>query len=203
VSDSKPRRRDGVLFWGAVVAATAVVVVGVVFSQRFGSDPTVIDSPLIGQPVSSLLLPYLETEGELDLDALRGDIVVVNFWASWCLNCRVEHGALVEASRQLAPLDVSFVAINAQDSNPNAVGFLDELGRSPETFYVDDPGSRASLEFGLLGLPETFFIDREGTIVGKVVGPVSLDLLVSTVEAIVVGDDIGVVKTGEVENRDT
>ena len=197
------RRRDGLLFWAAVMAAAAVVVIGGVFSPRFGSDPTVIDSPLIGQPVASLSLPSLEAEGELDLDALRGDIVVVNFWASWCLNCRVEHGALLAAAQQLEPLDVSFVAINAQDSNPNAVGFLDELGRSPETFYVDDPGSRASLEFGLLGLPETFFIDREGIIVGKVVGPVSFELLIDTVEAIVVGDDVGVVKTGEVENRDT
>jgi cytochrome c biogenesis protein CcmG/thiol:disulfide interchange protein DsbE len=197
------RSRGSLLYWVVVAAAAAVVVIGVVFSQRLDADPTVIDSPLIGQPVASLTLPYLETEGELDLDALRGDILVVNFWASWCLNCRVEHAALVEGARQLEGLDVTFVAINAQDSNPNAAGFLDELGRSPQTLYVDDPESRASLEFGVLGLPETFFVDRDGIIVGKVIGPVSLDLVVSTVEAIVLGEDVGVLKTGEVENRDS
>ena len=198
---TRSKSESSLLFWLVVAAAALVMVVGVVFSQRFGSDPAVIESPLIGQPVADLTLPFLEADGELALASLEGDIVIVNFWASWCLNCRVEHDALVSAAATLEPLGVTFVGVNAQDSNGNAVEFLDQLGRSPQTLYVDDPDSRASLEFGILGLPETFFIDRQGIIVGKVVGPVSEALLVSTVEAIVVGDEIGVVKTGEVENR--
>jgi len=196
-------RQNSLVFWVVVAAAAAVMVVGVVFSQRFGSDPQLVSSPLIGQPVAPIEIPFLEFEGVLDLDDLRGDIVVVNFWASWCFNCRVEHSALVAAAAQYANAGVTFVGVNHQDQPANAIGFLDELGRSPDTLYVEDVGSRMALEFGILGLPETFFIDREGVIVGKVIGPVSGQLIAETIEAIVRGDDIGVVKTGDVENRDS
>lgn len=197
------QQQSSLLFWLAVLAAGAVMVIGVVFSQRFGSDPQLQDSPLIGQPVASAEVPYLEFEGVLDLDDLRGDIIVVNFWASWCFNCRVEHEALVAGADQFADLDVTFVGVNHQDQKANAIGFLDELGRSRQTIYVEDVGSRLALEFGILGLPETFFVDRQGTIVGKVTGPVSPQLITDTIDAIVLGEDIGVVKTGEVENRDS
>ena len=88
-------------------------------------------------------------------------------------------------------------------SRGNGVAFLDELGRSEQTIYVDDDRSRASLEFGVLGVPETFFIDRDGTIVAKVSGPVDLSLLTATLDAILLGQaaDLGEVTTGEVENR--
>jgi cytochrome c biogenesis protein CcmG/thiol:disulfide interchange protein DsbE len=198
----EPARSTSWLFWIVVGAAAAVVVIGVVFSQRFGSDPTLQASPVIGQTVSSVEAPLLEVEGVLDFDDLRGDIVVVNFWASWCFNCRVEHEALVVASADYADLGVTFVGVNHQDQRGNAVVFLDELGRSSQTLYVEDVGSRIALEFGILGLPETYFVDRDGTIVGRVIGPVTYSLLAETIDAIVLGEDVGVFKTGEVENRE-
>jgi cytochrome c biogenesis protein CcmG/thiol:disulfide interchange protein DsbE len=173
------RRRQGAAYWLVVLAALSVVVVGVAFSGRFGADPQVVASPLIGRPVPDISVPFLDVpESEMDLTTLRGEIVVVNFWASWCLSCRVEHDALVAAAAQLDELGVVFVGVNHQDV-----------------------GSRLAFEFGVLGLPETFFVDREGNVVGKVTGPVSHDLLITTVDAIILGEDIGVVKTGEVENR--
>jgi cytochrome c biogenesis protein CcmG/thiol:disulfide interchange protein DsbE len=196
------RRRQGAAYWLVVLAALSVVVVGVAFSGRFGADPQVVASPLIGRPVPDISVPFLDVpESEMDLTALRGEIVVVNFWASWCLSCRVEHDALVAAAAQLDELGVVFVGVNHQDQPDNAQAFLDELGRSPQTLYLEDVGSRLAFEFGVLGLPETFFVDREGNVVGKVTGPVSHDLLITTVDAIILGEDIGVVKTGEVENR--
>ena len=93
--------------------------------------------------------------------------------------------------------------MNHQDAAANAVGFLDELGRSPDTIYVADDGSRLALEFGVLGLPETFFIDRDGRIVGKVSGPVTGAVLADTIDAIVLGEEVGAIRTGEVENRDS
>lgn len=195
------RQRDTV-FWAVMALVIALLVIGVVLSQRFGSDPTVTASPLIGKPAPAVVLPYLEEEGEFALADLNGDITVVNFWASWCFNCRVEHPALAAAAAEYRDFGVSFVGVNYQDvSMGRAVGFLDDVGRSPETIYVRDEGSRTALEFGVLGLPETFFIDRDGTIVGKVTGPVSSQLLSETIDKILLGEAIGQVKTGEVENR--
>ncbi len=197
------RSRRLLPFWIVVAVGLVVVVLGVVFSRRFGTDPSLTASPLIGQPVSEITLPLLEDEGEFSFADVAGDVVVVNFWASWCLNCRVEHDALAFGAEAYEDLGVTFVGAMVQDQPDNGIRFLDELGRSEPTIYVDDERSRASLEFGVLGVPETFFIDRDGTIVAKVSGPINADLLTATLDAILLGqaDDLGEVTTGEVENR--
>lgn len=190
-------------FWIVVAVGLVVVVLGVVFSRRFGTDPSLTASPLIGQPVAEITLPLLEGDGEFSFADVAGDVVVVNFWASWCFNCRVEHDALAFGAETYEDLGVTFVGAMVQDQPGNGIRFLDELGRSEPTVYVDDERSRASLEFGVLGVPETFFIDRDGTIVAKVSGPINADLLTATLDAILLGqaDDLGEVTTGEVENR--
>lgn len=198
------RSRRSLLPFAIVVAVgLAVIVLGVVFSSRFGTDPSLTASPLIGQPAPDLSVPYLEVEGDFDFSTLDGDVAVVNFWASWCLSCRDEHETLLQAAAQYADLDVTFVGVMVQDQPGNGMRFLDELGRGDPYVYVDDDRSRVSLEFGVLGVPETFFIDRNGTIVAKVSGPVNGPLLAGTLDAIILGqaDDLGVVKTGDIENR--
>ncbi len=198
------RSRRSLLPFAIVVAVgLAVIVLGVVFSSRFGTDPSLTASPLIGQPAPDLSVPYLEVEGDFDFSTLDGDVAVVNFWASWCLSCRDEHETLLQAAAQYADLDVTFVGVMVQDQPGNGMRFLDELGRGDPYVYVDDDRSRVSLEFGVLGVPETFFIDRNGTIVAKVSGPVNGPLLTGTLDAIILGqaDDLGVVKTGDIENR--
>lgn len=199
---SKPRR-SLLPFWIVVVVGLVVILLGVVFSRRFGTDPTLTASPLIGQQVPELALPYLEQEGEFLFSELDGDVAVVNFWASWCFNCRVEHDTLNAAAEQYADLDVSFVGVMVQDQPDNGSAFLDDLGRGDPYTYVDDDRSRASLEFGVLGVPETFFVDRDGTIVAKISGPVDAALMAGTLDAILLGqaDNLGEVTTGEVENR--
>jgi len=201
---SEQRTRSGTLmFWFVIAAAAAVVVLGVVFAGRFGSDPTLAPSPLIGTQVPDITIPYLEFDERLDLRDLEGDIVVINFWASWCLSCRAEHEALLSVAAEYADFDVSFVGVLYQDTVANGLDFLAALGRGDPYLYVEDADSRAALEFGVLGLPETFFVDRSGTIVGKVSGPVSRGLLDATLQALVLGQSIdNQVTTGEVENRD-
>ena len=189
------------LVWLVMAVGVLVVVLGVVFMSRFGSDPTIVASPLIGKPAADVVAPFMEEEGSLRLSDLEGDIVVVNFWASWCLSCRVEHEALNAAAADYEGLGVSFVGVQYQDVPARGTAFLDELGRSPHFAYVHDADSRVAVEFGVLGLPETFFIDRQGTIVGKVSGPLNYGLLADTLDSIIVGEAIGEVKTGEVENR--
>ena len=197
------RSRRLLPFWIVVGVGLVVIVLGVVFSRRFGTDPSLTASPLIGRPLPELALPYLEEEGDFDFADLEGDVAVINFWASWCLNCRVEHDALACAADQYQDLGVTFLGAMVQDQRDNGSRFLDDLGRSEPTIYLDDDRSRASLEFGVLGVPETFFIDRDGTIVAKVSGPVDVALLTATLDAIILGQagDLGEVTTGEVENR--
>ncbi len=199
---TQPRR--SLLPFAIVVAVGVIVIVlGVVFTSRFGTDPSLTASPLIGQPAPELSLPYLEVDGDFDFASLDGRVAVVNFWASWCLACRDEHETLLQAAAEYADLDVTFVGVMVQDQPGNGSRFLDQLGRGDPYVYVDDDRSRASLEYGVLGVPETFFVDRNGVIVAKVSGPVNGALLAGTLDAIILGqaDDLGVVKTGEVENR--
>lgn len=193
--------RGARMVWAVIAAGVVFIALGLVFAGRFGADPGISSSPLIGEPAPASPIALMDSDGEVSMDDLAGDIVVVNFWASWCLGCRVEHDALVQAADDYAEFDTTFVAINYQDDADRAEAFLDELGRSEVTIYAIDEGSATAFEWGVLGLPETFFVDRDGIVVGKVSGPVSYGLLSGTIEQILVGEAIGDIKTGDVENR--
>jgi cytochrome c biogenesis protein CcmG/thiol:disulfide interchange protein DsbE len=189
------------MVWFVIAAGVAFIALGLVFAGRFGTDPGISSSPLIGIPAPTSPIALMESEGVMTIAELSGDIVVVNFWASWCFGCQQEHEALVNAAEDYASFDTTFVAINYQDSPDRAEAFLNELGRSAATIYVIDEGSSTAFEWGVLGLPETFFVDRDGIVVGKVSGPVTYGLLSQTIERILIGESIGEIKTGEVENR--
>jgi cytochrome c biogenesis protein CcmG/thiol:disulfide interchange protein DsbE len=173
----------------SVVGLTALLAV--VLASRFGTDPALAPSPLIGRPAPELSLPRLVGEGEVGLGDFGDDILVVNFFASWCLECRLEHDALVAASDSFADGGVRFVAIAYQDDPADALAFLDELGMSPATEYLVDEGSRAAIAFGVFGIPETFFIDGDGTVVGRIIGPTDALTLGSSIDAIRRGEDPG------------
>lgn len=169
----------------ALLTLAALVGIAAAFGTRFGTDPGVVDSPLIGRSAPDVTLPYLEQDGELSLTDLRGQVVVVNFWASWCVPCREEHDDLVTAAERYRDQNVTFVGIVYQDQPDQAISFLDELGRGYD--HLIDPGSRAAIDFGVFGVPETFFFDRDGTVAAKVVGRSDLALLSSTIETILAG----------------
>jgi cytochrome c biogenesis protein CcmG, thiol:disulfide interchange protein DsbE len=184
-----PATRWRAVRWLALGVAVVAIAVGAVFGTQLGQDPTLVDSPLIGRPAPAATLPNLEGDGAISLTDLRGQIVVVNFWASWCIPCREEHPALVSAANNYQPTGVVFVGVNYQDQRASATGFLDELGRAdPAAYhYVTDPGSQLALDLGVFGVPETFFIDRQGTIVGKITGPSTYPLLTDALDDILVG----------------
>ncbi len=198
---SESRDRGSKMVWFVIAAGVAFVALGVVFAGRFGSDPTTSNSPLMFEqaPVSPIAL--MDGSGEVSVADYGGDIVVVNFWASWCLGCRTEHDALTRAASDYADFGTTFLAVNYQDTPGAADAFLAELGTSAETVYTVDEGSETAFEWGVLGLPETFFVDRDGTVVAKVSGPITYGLLAETIDAIIVGESVGDISTGEVENR--
>lgn len=177
---------------GVRLAAWSVVgltlVLAVVLASRFGSDPALAESPLLGQPAPSVELPRLVGDGSTGLDRFGDDIVVVNFFASWCLECRLEHDALIATSDAFAGSGVQFVGIAYQDDPVDSLEFLDELGLSEATEYLVDESSRAAIAFGVFGIPETFFIDPDGTVVGRIIGPTDAATLGSSIDAIRAGD---------------
>lgn len=187
------RKRDGrqssrLVRVAVLLLAGGSAVLAVVFASRFGTDPRLVTSPLIGQPVPGVGLPYLETQGQLDLDQIRGHVVVVNFWAPWCIPCCAEHNELVATAAAYEPADVRFVGVVYQAQPEDAINFLDELGRGDDYVYVTDPGSQAAIAFGVFGVPETFFVDRDGVIVGKITGPSNALFLGSTIDQVLRGE---------------
>jgi len=181
-----PRRRR-IIRWVGLAVALAAIGVGAVLGSRLGKDPTLVTSPLLGKPAPQESLPYLERPGALTLRSLRGQIVVVNFWASWCVACRQEHPVLTAAAAKYRSAGVIFVGVDFQDQRSAAVGFLNAMGRGPRYLYVTDPGSKAAVDFGVFGVPETFFIDRSGIIVAKITGASTAPLLAGVLDDLLAG----------------
>ena len=180
-----PRRGSHLLVWVAVAIAVLAIGIGAVFGARLGKDPTLVDTPLIGTRAPDRQVPHLEKTGSMNLSQFRGQIVVVNFWASWCIACREEHPELLAAANAYRDRGVQFVGVVYQDRKATATAFLDEMGRGGANYsYVTDPGSRMAIDFGVFGVPETFFIGRDGKIAAKITGASTFPLLSGTLDAL-------------------
>ena len=187
--------------WVGYGIALAAVAFAVVLASRFGTDPGLVDSPLLGRPAPEFDLAPLEGGDTVALSNLDGEIVVVNFFASWCLQCRNEHEAVTSTADAFADDGVTFVQIAYQESPPASLEYLEEAGRSEAAFYLADPGSRTAIAYGVFGIPETFFIDEDGTVVGKIIGESDALTLGATIDAIKRGETPGQSVTGDTQQR--
>lgn len=151
----------------------AVAVIGVLF-LGLGKNPNQIESPLIGRIAPSFALREVGTGQTLGLEQYRGKPVVLNFWATWCGPCYEEHPILVANARRLGS-QAQFVGVVFQDTEEKILKFLSDRGSAYPTL-VDDAGKTA-IAYGVGGIPETFFLDANGTIVAKHDGPISTDQL--------------------------
>jgi len=167
-----PRRRfwPGVALLGSIVVVLGLLALVTVRSNRPASISGALARGLT-PAAPGFVLPRLDAKGTIDLASLRGNVVVVNFWASWCPPCRFEAPALEATWQRYRDRGVVVVGLNVQDLVPEAVRFLKET----RTTYpvVRDRDNATYRAYGVVALPETFFIDRDGRIVEKFRGGVS------------------------------
>lgn len=195
IPPSPPARRSNALWWVAGALITAGLATAVVLATRFGDDPNLVESPLIGQPIPDITLEALDGTGPIAFPDLTGKITVVNFWASWCFPCRAEHGLLTKAARQFE--GINFVGVVFQDSADRANEFLDEFGRPYQS--VLDPDSRGAINFGVFGIPETYFMNEAGTVVAKISGELRPGVIDEVLEQIILGERPGTQTLGTVQ----
>ena len=189
------------LRWTGYGMAIGAVVFAVVLASRFGTDPGLVQSPLLGQPAPGFQLETLDGEKTVDLATLEGDIVIINFFASWCLQCRAEHADLVATADAFEDRDVTFVQVSYQEDSDDTLAYLKEVGNSSETVYLQDQASRTAIAYGVFGIPETYFIDANGVVVGKIIGETDAFTLGATIDAIMRGESPGQTVTGDTQQQ--
>ena len=153
-----------VLLVGLAVVAPLVAVLVL----NLGRNPHMIGSPLVGRAAPEFTLSPLDGGAPVTLASLRGRPAVINFWATWCVPCFQEHPLLVSAARSVGDR-ARFLGVIYEDSEEQVRGFLARQGSAYPSLV--DPGSRTAIAFGVFGVPETFFIDAEGKIADKHIGP--------------------------------
>jgi len=155
--------------WGPLAAVLLLVVTLIgLLAYGFRTDPRAIPSPLVGTRAPDFTLPLFDG-GAVRLSDYSGKAVVLNFWASWCIPCREEAPLLEAAWQALKDQDVVFLGVNIQDTEEAARSFLRQ-------FRITFPNGRdaagkIAIDYGVYGIPETFFIDRQARITAKVIGP--------------------------------
>lgn len=159
----------------AVLPLVLLVGLVAVFAMNMDRDPSLVRSVLINKPAPTFALaavPGTAVEG-FDTASLKGEVTVVNVFASWCIPCRDEHPLL---ERLRAETGVRIFGINQKDAPENAAAFLAELG-NPYERIGGDTDNRVSIDWGVYGVPETFVVNAEGIITYKHVGPISAETL--------------------------
>lgn len=175
---------------GIAMLVAIPVIVLFAYGLRRG-DPRLIPSPLVGNPAPEFALPVMAMDGPVNgrettgdtirLSELEGNIVVLNFFASWCVPCRIEHRPLTRTALRYASQGVRFFGVVYNDQPPAIRTYIRQLGGQSYPALLD-PGQRVAIDYGLVGVPETFFIDRNGVVARKVFSAVSESLLVEQLD---------------------
>ncbi|MDL2336501.1 MAG: DsbE family thiol:disulfide interchange protein [Pseudomonadota bacterium] len=140
-------------------------------------DPREVPSPLIDKSAPAFSLPQLDAPDQrVAAQDLRGQVWLLNVWASWCVACRQEHPLLVELSKIG---QVKMYGLNYKDKREDALGWLEKLG-NPYVKSMSDTEGLVGIDYGVYGVPETFVIDKQGVIRYKQIGPVTPEALRDT-----------------------
>ena len=145
-------------------------------------DPREVPSPMIGKPAPAFELQRLDDPTQrIAKQDLAGKVWMLNVWASWCVACRAEHPLLVEfAQRKLVPI----YGLDYKDARDDALAWLVRMG-DPYTASLSDTKGLVGIDFGVYGVPETFIIDKRGTIRFKHIGPLTPSVLKEQIEPLI------------------
>lgn len=165
---ARPRRWCS---WKLALAAAMAVVVAIL-GIGLTRDASEMPSVLVGRQMPAFDLPLLDGEGRLASAEVAGRPLVLNFWASWCVSCRAEHPELLRLGMRARGGEFAIAGINSRDDPKLALAYLEREGQFP---YVSglDPRGRLGIDFGVYGMPETFFIDATGVVQGRYAGPLT------------------------------
>ena len=151
------------------VALAGILYVGVVHSP----DKSTMQSALLGKPAPAFELPVLgDPSRKLSHTDLAGKPWVLNVWGTWCVECRIEHPVLLDIARENR---VTLVGLDWKDEEADALTWLQRLG-NPYHVVVADVEGRTAIDFGVYGAPETFFIDANGHVQYRHVGPMTAEV---------------------------
>ena len=178
----------------AAIAVIVAVPVIALFAYGFTRNPSVIPSPLPGHEAPQFTLAVLRPADSspspkvgdtIRLADMAGKVVVMNFFASWCLPCRSEHAALTETARYYSDRPAQFLGVLYNDEPSAGLNWIDEMGGMSYPALVDSE-SRTAIDYGLYGVPETFIIDPAGRVAHKELGPVTAPILRRVIDSILV-----------------
>lgn len=153
--------------------ALFIILVGFLL-VGLGHDPRTVPSPLINNAAPDFRLAQLhDPTKSFTAQEMRGQVWLLNVWASWCVSCRDEHPLLVELARSRA---VPVYGLNYKDKREDALAWLTEFG-NPYQLSATDTDGRIGINYGVYGVPETYLIDKEGVIRYKQIGPITPKVL--------------------------
>lgn len=146
----------------------------IMYNALFNEKKISTFSPLVGKPAPQFSLTTFDGK-KIELSDYMGKALLVNFWASWCNPCKVEAPALERSYKKFADKNVAFLAVNVLDDPENAERYLSQFGGSfPHVF---DQNKKIHLDYGVEGVPETFFVNTEGIVTDKYRGPLTEKLI--------------------------
>jgi len=150
-----------------------VVLVGFL-AVGLNLDPHEVPSPLINKPAPAFEVPQLgQANKTFSPASMKGQVWILNVWASWCVACREEHPVLVEIAKSgLVPL----IGLDYKDKREDALAMLEKQG-NPYLLSAFDANGRVGIDYGVYGVPETYVIDRAGVIRLKHIGPITPEIL--------------------------
>ncbi len=155
------------LLYGVPLLAFLVLAGYFALALNSGRNPSEVPTVMVGKKMPAFDLPALAGGGRVSSASLHGHVVLINFFASWCVPCRLEQPLLM----RLATDDkLTIIGIAYQDKAPAIARLLAELG-NPYREVAMDEGGRTGIDFGVYGVPETYVIDRAGMIRKKFTGP--------------------------------